>query len=171
MRAGGPVECDPYRRKLQVQCAGQDGQCREEIFDRIIDSRAAGTEHMRQTGSVTPLEELAEESDGVEGMEFDVADGKNISNGITRINDLLDFNTEKPVVAFTNEPRLYVSEDCQNLIWALGNYTNRSGEDGACKDPVDCLRYLVEKDLTYEKPGLLGSWRRGVDDRKLTNDQ
>ena len=170
VRASGPVERDPYRRKLQEQCGGGGGQCREEILDRIVDSRAAGTEHMRQTGSVTPLEELAEDSDGVEGMEFDVADGRNISNGITRINDLLDFNIEKPVVAFTNEPRLYVCEDAMNLIWAMSNYTNRSGEEGACKDPIDCLRYLVEKDLTYEQPGLLGSWRRGVDVRQRGNE-
>ena len=49
-------------------------------------------------------------------------------------------------VTVLNEPKLYVSEECQNLIYSLRTWTNVDGDKGASKDPVDALRYLVLMD-------------------------
>lgn len=168
VRGGGVRERDPLRRRLQEKLAA-GGTAREDIADRVIDSRAAASETVKQNGGTCLLWDFA--NDGAEEMEFTVASGKEIAHGITLVNELLDFDDRRPVCPVTNEPRLYVSSDCQNLIWAMSNYTSKSKGEGACKDPIDCLRYLAESQPEYHAPGMLGSWRRGVDDERAGNDQ
>jgi hypothetical protein len=44
-----------------------------------------------------------------------------------------------------NCPRYYISEDCQQTVYALMEYTGRDGLRGAMKDVVDCDRYLFKR--------------------------
>ena len=44
------------------------------------------------------------------------------------------------------KPRLYVSEDCPNTIYAFENWKWLDGEKGATKDPIDNVRYLHTSD-------------------------
>jgi hypothetical protein len=59
-------------------------------------------------------------------------------------------------ITSTNQPKLYISENCQNLIFCLKEWTGQDGQKGASKDPIDCLRYLAvmnpefENDKTYK---------------------
>ena len=39
-------------------------------------------------------------------------------------------------------PRVYIHEDCGNLIYAIINYGAQKKKDEALKDFIDCLRYL-----------------------------
>lgn len=119
-------------------------------FERWIDSRygnttVAGTrEH-----ATTLLEELDEA-----GMPFRSCPTENISEGVALINDWLYYNDEKPI-DHTNAPRLYISERCTNTIFALKEWTGKDGQKGACKDPIDCLRFLVSSGVENVEGGAL----------------
>jgi hypothetical protein len=116
----------------------------EVIFRRLMDARAAANATARNDRAVTLLEECAEA-----GMDFEPVTGRGgdgtdaIDEGVNLINDWLDFDTEKDL-SFTNKPRLYVSEECPDVIYALREWTGIDGKHGACKDPVDCVRYLIQ---------------------------
>ena len=75
-------------------------------------------------------------------MYFTPAAGLKIEEGVTFINDALAYDQNQPV-SVVNQPKLFVSEDCENLIYSLREWTGADGEKGAAKDPIDCLRYLV----------------------------
>jgi hypothetical protein len=75
-------------------------------------------------------------------MYFTPAAGIKIEEGITIINDALSYDQNQPVSPL-NQPKLFVSEDCENLIYSLREWTGADGEKGAAKDPIDCLRYLA----------------------------
>ena len=78
------------------------------------------------------------------------------------INSLLDYDRGEPVTALVNEPHLFVSRSCQNVIWAMQNYTGHDGEKAACKDPIDCLRYMATADLQHmQSADLKGFGSRG----------
>jgi hypothetical protein len=87
-------------------------------------------------------------------IEFRQADGSRIDLGL--VKDLLEMKRDdKGLIEFA--PRLYVTENCRQVIWALENYTGKSGETGASKDPIDCLRYMASAELCFLGPGVLGS--------------
>ena len=71
---------------------------------------------------------------------------------MSAVTDLLDWNKDEPLMPLTNEPHLYVSEDCRQVIWAMQNYTGRSLETGACKDFIDLVRYLALGKLRHVDP-------------------
>ena len=79
------------------------------------------------------------------------------------INDLLSFQEDEDG-GFFNKPRLFVSRDCRNVIFALQNWTSHDGNKGACKDPVDCLRAMACAELEYvervapARPRARGYW-------------
>ena len=81
------------------------------------------------------------------------ASGVQEDEGLGVVNELLDWNQEQPLVALLNEPKLYVSEDCLQVIWALENYTGRGGPKGACKDFADLLRYMALAKLEFVETG------------------
>lgn len=128
----------------------------EKIQDRYIDSRAGKNQHAAEKGGTCIVDELARMqrkpgTDEIAGpaMRFRLASGVDIEEGITAINDLLFFNTEEALVPLLNEPRLYVSEECRQFIWAMSNYTGNGGETGACKDFIDVARYFALARLRY----------------------
>jgi hypothetical protein len=45
-----------------------------------------------------------------------------------------------------NQPKLYISENCKNVIYALQTYTAADGKKGATKDFIDLLRYVCLSD-------------------------
>jgi len=55
-----------------------------------------------------------------------------------------------------NHPNLYICEDCRNIIFALNTWTGNDGQKGACKDPVDVVRYYFLKKLEYVDPAYEG---------------
>jgi hypothetical protein len=122
----------------------------EPIMHRYIDSRAGRNQMTAQKGGTCLVDEmlrvqLKPGTDEVAGplMRFQPASGVDIEEGITAINGLLFFNPEEPILPLLNEPRLYVTEDCRQFIWAMQNFTGHGGESGACKDFVDVCRYMA----------------------------
>lgn len=111
----------------------------EEIWERYIDPRAGGSKTITDDGGITLIEML---DDGDIPMHFQPSAGVRIEQGVALINDgfAYDMNYE---VSPLNKPKLYISEDCQNLIYCLKEWTGQDGEKGATKDPIDCLRYLM----------------------------
>ena len=156
----GGVERDPKRRKLQLAKVSK-----LDIFERIIDSRAGPAPMMDAAGQTCAVMKFAEEhTDTTTGevlgpVYFRMAIGDRID--LNLIKDLLEYRKDKEG-RFTQLPRLFVTENCGQLIWALENYTGRSKGDGACKDFIDCLRYAVGSELCHvdgsgwrsERPGM-----------------
>jgi len=127
------------------------------IFERVIDPRFASTEKQLKFGTVTPMEELAEL-----GLEVVPAPGVHEDAGIQLLNTLLSYDETKPV-SLNNSPKFFVSERCQNLIFAMKEYTGTAGRAEPTKDPVDCVRYLAvakieHVDLTSRPVAGVGSY-------------
>lgn len=169
LAGGGVGETDPYRARLRekmalahgdeaVRAPGQGTRptMREEIAQRIIDPRAGRNQHIAEHGGTCLVDQFAERNVNAvtgeveaEAMVFDLASGVDIEEGVTAINTLLFWNPEAPLVMGQNAPRLFVSKDCKQVIWAMQNWTGNDGEKGACKDFVDLVRYAAMSDLIY----------------------
>lgn len=119
---------------------------RELVSRRFIDSRFASAPHMENDRPTTLLENFAEI-----GIFFETTPGDDIAEGVAFINDLLSYDTTRPVDAF-NCPHLFVSEDCRNTIFALNTWRNKEGKKGATKDPIDNIRYFALAKLVDVKP-------------------
>lgn len=109
----------------------------EAIYERFIDPRMGAAQRQSEDGATTIISDL----DDV-GMTVIPAPGVDIENGIQLIQNLLSWDEKKPKDSI-NSPRLYVSERCSNIIYALSEYTAKGGKDEATKDPVDTLRYVA----------------------------
>ena len=51
-------------------------------------------------------------------------------------------------------PRLRIVRGCEQVLWALSNFTGAAGEEGACKDPIDCLEYGARGNLLHVTEGM-----------------
>jgi hypothetical protein len=167
------VEKDPYRRRLLrevlVQFADNPEDMpefiQEEIYERLIDPRAAGTRAAGERASETLIAKLnnflIKVINGMTprptmGLAFVPAPGLPLADGLSRINEYLYFDRDRERVPVLNAPRLFICEECRNLIWAMNNYSlpnDTESSDDACEDPIDCLRYLVTRGLRYIMPG------------------
>ena len=123
----------------------------EEIFERLVDSRFGASANLALDRPTTLLEELSEL-----GYDFIPTPGLNIDEGIELINEKLDYDPSQEL-GLGNEPGLYISSECRNLIFALKTWTGRDGKDGATKDPIDVLRYLVSSSPMHVGEGALMS--------------
>lgn len=143
------AERDPYRRRIQ-ESLGNDQAGSEEVFERIIDSRAAPRPHIEEQGQLSTLQAFAEEHVDEEtkeifpAIDFTMASGQRID--LELIRSLLDFRRDNGG-RITQMPRLFVCEECLQVIWALRNYTGKAGDTGACKDVIDVLRYMASAEL------------------------
>jgi hypothetical protein len=123
---------------------------KEEIQERWMDSRYAANPTLTKEGSTTHIEQLAEL-----GMEFLAASGKEIVEGTGLISDKLDYDSETELGKFSatlarlNEPKLFISRNCANTIYSLREWTGKDKQHGACKDPIDVLRYATLAGLDY----------------------
>jgi hypothetical protein len=133
----------------------------EEIFERLMDSRYGAAPTTVHDGQTTLIQQM-----GDMGLEFRAASGKDISEGIDLIHEMLDYDKEVPIgewsprLARVNEPLMKISRNCTNLIFALKIYTGRDGQKGAVKEWVDLLRYFLLADLHYVGPNAF-QWRGG----------
>jgi hypothetical protein len=144
---GGALAIWQYKRLIEEI---EDG---EEIFLRLIDPRAASN---RTLDGNCILDKLHLDEYGFEPMHFYPASGKRVDEGVALINDLLYFDPTQPIDD-ENYPRLYVSKNCPNLIYALKEWTYVDGDRGANKDFVDCVRYLVMDDNLMVEEGCMES--------------
>lgn len=129
------------RRKAEAPGRGAAGLWSEAVAGRFLDSRAASSPKIENDRPVTLQTEFDEM-----GLHFDLTPGARIDDGVHEVNSLLDYDTERPVEG-TNVPRLYVAQSCRNTIFALKTWTGEDGQKGACKEPIDLLRYFALLDL------------------------
>ncbi len=123
----------------------------EEIFERWMDSRYGNARTLGKESPTTLIDEMADL-----GMLFTATPGDSIDEGVSMINDALSYNPEKPVDA-RNQPKLYISENCKNVIYALQTYTAADGKKGATKDFIDLLRYVCLSDAINVEGDILRS--------------
>lgn len=114
----------------------------EEIAERYIDPRAGSTQAAGKEGGTSLIELLEDDPDP---MTIIPSAGIRIEEGVALINDRLAWDSTQPL-SVLNEPKLYISSDCQNLIYSLREWTGADGDKGASKDPIDALRYIVVMD-------------------------
>jgi len=156
VRPDGAVERDPTRRALQLRAAQAGRPLWMEIFERIIDSRAGPRAQLEEHGQTCSVEKFMEEhvdpqtGDKLGPIDFVMADGSR--HDWTLIQDLLEVKRDEQG-RIEKAPRLFVTENCRQVIWALENFTGLSGEEGACKDPIDCLEYMARGNLIHVPPG------------------
>ena len=118
----------------------------EPIMERYIDPRMGNNER----GGTTIVSEL----DGL-GMVMTSAvvassdvNKTEIQDGIQVINSLLHWNKDEPQ-SFTNAPKFYVSDRCENLIYCLTEYTSALGPGENTKDFIDVVRYLIKSNVGF----------------------
>lgn len=145
-----------------------------EVFERIIDPRAGAAEKQTDDGATTIIQDLQEFEDGhgkpivclPAPVSRSGSSKSEIENGIQLINNLLAWDESKPKDAM-NTPRLFISDRCQNLIYAMSEYTAQGGPSEATKDFIDVLRYIahadarhidISKNSDYDNFGRTGSY-------------
>lgn len=124
----------------------QTGDKQEEIAERFIDPRTAGTETISKDGGVTILDLL---NSATIPTYFTPSASVSVDDRILLINDMLCYDREKEIERGVNHPKLMVSASCANLIWSLKEWTGQDGQKGASKDPVDCLGYMAVMQPTH----------------------
>lgn len=148
--------------KLRPAWAREEDDGRgEPIAERWMDSRYGALPTRTREGQTTLIEQCGELD-----LEFKAASGKEIVEGVTLINDMLDYDKELPLGQWSpqlqrlNAPKLYVSSRCPNLIYAMREWTGKDGNKGACKDWIDLLRYAALAELSYIGEGAY-TWEKG----------
>jgi phage terminase large subunit-like protein len=144
-KAGPAQTADMQRGGPEVRRMIRELENGEEILERIIDPRPVAALHNDAT---TLLDKLAEDDEDNPGMEFLPAPGLKIEQGLQVVNSWLDYDPVTPLSS-DNQPRLYVSEDCENTIYCMRTWTGADGERGASKDPCDCVRYAATAGIRY----------------------
>jgi hypothetical protein len=114
-----------------------------QLLERWMDSRFGNTPTLQKDSSTTLIEQFSDL-----GIDFTPAAGEHQQEGIDMINDALWYDDTQPIGPL-NQPRLLVSDRCQNTIFALKEWTGADGKHGASKDPVDVLRYLLLANPDY----------------------
>jgi hypothetical protein len=117
----------------------------EVMADRYIDPRAGGSPVITKEGGTTLTQLLDEEPNP---MFFTPAAGLRLEEGISIINDWLSYD-QNSEISTVNQPKLYISWSCKNLIWCMREWTGTDGDKGASKDPIDTLRYLAVMQPEY----------------------
>lgn len=124
---------DEYK---DIILSAEDG---EIIETRFIDPRAGATATVGREGGVSLIDILGDDPNP---LYFVPSAGIRQEQGITMINDLLSYDNSTEL-SYDNSPKLFISEECQNLIYCMREWTGLDKDAGASKDPIDCLRYLV----------------------------
>lgn len=141
----------------------------EVIFERRMDPRSGAAQSVAERdGGSSLMDRFSEEQTNIRGivdgppLYFEAAPGLPENDGmfgnqegVQGINDLLAYDTSLEITPLLNEPMLYVSEECENFIWAMQNYTGHDGAKAACKDPIDCGRYMATSNFGYVTPQMM----------------
>lgn len=115
----------------------KDKEKDDEIFERFIDPRAGASEKQAEEGATNIMMDLEKQD-----ITTIPASGIDIENGIQLLNNLLSYDDSKPIDSL-NSPKMYVSDRCQNFIYAMCEYTGQGGRTEASKDPIDAARYIA----------------------------
>ena len=119
--------------------------CNRDMIYRFIDPRMGASETQGENGAETIISRLDDK-----GLVYQPAPGKQIDDGEMLVNSLLAYDPRKPV-GVDNSPTLFISDRCENLIYALENYAGY-GPHEPCKDPIDWLRYMLQSGAEYVDP-------------------
>lgn len=127
----------------------------EEIAVRLIDPRLGAQKYQKDDGDSCIMDDLDE-------LDFIVtpAPGMDIDDGLQDLVSLMDYDQTRQIDGI-NKPFFYVSEDCQNIIEALAEYTGDGGKNEAHKDPIDVLRYAASAKIDHVPAGSLAVLRHG----------
>jgi len=134
----------------------QRGPQTEDIFERKMDPRMGETEVPSDQAGKTLIQYMAEEQMDEHGnvtgpsLVFHPGDASTVENGLRAINAYLEgtMRKDQPITPL-NCPSLYISEECEQTIFALEEYTGRDGMKGALKDVVDPLRMICRSAPEY----------------------
>jgi histidyl-tRNA synthetase len=85
------------------------------------------------------------------GFVMRPAPGVEIESGIAKINDALSWNDTEDMTD-ENKPKLYISDQCDNTITSMLEYTGQSRAEHF-KDQIDCIRYLMVSGADHITPG------------------
>lgn len=122
----------------------------EPILIRYIDPRAGRNQHIDEQGGTCAVDMFMR---GESPMVFTPASSPartgSARAGITECNELLYWDTNKELCAIVNAPKLFVTSNCQQVIWMFQNYTDRGGEKAGSKDFADLVRYMALADLLH----------------------
>ena len=108
----------------------------EEIFERIVDPRMGAATVREKEGESNIITTMANL-----GFVMRPAPGVEIESGIAKINDALSWNDAEEMTD-ENKPKLYISDQCENTITSMLEYTGQSRTEHF-KDQIDCIRYLM----------------------------
>jgi hypothetical protein len=115
----------------------------EEIFERLIDPRLGAAKYQSSDGASSIIEDLNDQ-----GMVCIPAPGLDIDDGLQALIGKMSWDTTKPMDSI-NRPHFYVTDECENIIQALSEYTGEAGLKEAWKDPIDVLRYASIADIDH----------------------
>lgn len=132
----------------------EHGKAKMKVFRRFLDSRFGNTNSLNADGVRSLFDEFMD--CGLTFEETSTGNRVEIETGVRMINDALYYNTEQPVVEILNESRLFISDRCLNMIFALQVWTGADGAKAATKDPIDCLRYFFLKECGFVSEKSLG---------------
>lgn len=144
-RIEGWTDLEKDDKTLEAMDAGNGAKIPVEL--RLLDSRAAATPSYARTEHANLLEVLADANLICEPTEVV---GRDQTQGWQLINDALGHLPEWSNPA--EGPQIFISEDCENVIFALENFTGLGGPKEASKDFVDLLRYLLHAQPYYIEP-------------------
>jgi hypothetical protein len=124
------------------------------VFREFVDARYAAIPSQGETGLRTLLDELHEAGWWVEAASTTGAvDGRNaITEGTMLVNGELDYDASRPV-GLMNRPKMFFSDRCKNLIYAMENHTGEDGQKGATKDFFDLVRMALLTTVPYVGDG------------------
>jgi hypothetical protein len=135
----------------EIASWNQDGQADELIFERYMDARFASVKSFDMGGMITLFEDIEEKVNMTFLHTSNEGEGRDsIDAGVSMINNALHVDDQKPI-SYMNSPKLFICEDCTNLIFAMSTYTGADGQKGACKDPIDVLRMPFLKHCEYQE--------------------
>lgn len=127
----------------------------EEIFERLIDPRLGAAKYQGATGSSSIIEDLSDQ-----GMVCIPAPGLDIDDGLQALIGKMSWDVSKEMDSM-NRPHFYVTEDCENIIQGLSEYTGEQGLKEAWKDVIDVLRYAAIADIDHMDNKSLVATRQG----------
>ena len=140
----------------EAERADEWGKEKEEIFERLIDPRLGAAKYQGSDGSSSIIEDLA---------EMDIiclpAPGLDIDDGLQALISKMSWDTTKALDS-VNRPKFYISNECENIIHALAEYTGDGGLKEAWKDPIDVLRYAAIADIDHVESKHITVTRQGV---------
>jgi hypothetical protein len=137
---------NPDASAEEVKTWDEYGKAGEKIYMRFLDARFGNANGYDEGGQINLFEQF--DAIGLTFYESVSGSRHSIDDGVQMINDALAYDTSKPV-DYLNRPRLRISTACRNLIFAMKIWTGLDGQKGACKDPVDCLRMGLLKDVQH----------------------